>query len=64
MSSIAMAADSTQSELMRHRKNKAKLARRSDKSRKQHVTGYSKMQKTYNKQVTFLVLSQSYYHTV
>ena len=61
MSSIAMAADSTQSELMRHRKNKAKLARRPDMSRKQHVTGYSKVQKTNNKQVTFPVFSRSYW---
>ena len=51
MSSIAMAADSTQSELMRRRKHKAKLARQSDKSRKQNVPGCSTAYKTNRKQV-------------
>jgi len=52
MSSITMAADSTQSELMRRRKHKAKLARLSGKeTRKQHVTGSSKSHKANSKQI-------------
>ena len=52
MSSIAMAADSTQSELMRRRKHKAKLARQSsEESRKHSVTRCSKPPKAKSKEV-------------
>ena len=51
MSSIAMAADSTQSELMRRRKHKAKLARQSIKEcNKQYEAGCSKSSKATGKQ--------------
>jgi len=52
MSSIAMAADSTQSELMRRRKHKAKLARQSsdENSKKRYGTGCPKSSKVIGKQ--------------
>jgi len=52
MSSIAMAADSTQSELMRRRKHRAKLARQSNEenSKKWYGTGRPKSSKVIGKQ--------------
>jgi len=57
--SIAMAADSTQSELMQRRKHKDKFARQ---NKKQPVAGSSKSQKPKTKQVIVSFLLIFYCH--